>query len=268
MHSDGRSPLSGGKLTRWIAQNPYLGMMLIVMRTDQDDQNIGKLSLRERQVLTLLAQSHDAKSIARTLRLSIHTVNEQLRAARHKLGVNNSREAARILLASCEEVPKIVGDVRIGIAEPSQSDMKSTSPELRAIVVIAGACLMTLLALLALTISKGGSAPVTPAIAAPTVVAVSPSNNGAISPGPFLLTVTFDQPMAEGYSFVQMSSDSFPNCEHRPGLSADKRTFAIRCTAIRGKHYELWFNRPPYMNFRSLAGLPAQPTHLQFSVVQ
>lgn len=55
------------------------------------------LNERERETLRLLLAGHDAKSIAREHRLSVHTVNERLRAARRKLGVSSSREAARLL---------------------------------------------------------------------------------------------------------------------------------------------------------------------------
>jgi DNA-binding CsgD family transcriptional regulator len=55
------------------------------------------LSDREKQTLRLLLAGHDAKSIARELGLSMHTVNERLRDSRRKLGVASSREAAPML---------------------------------------------------------------------------------------------------------------------------------------------------------------------------
>lgn len=55
------------------------------------------LSQREKEALRLLLVGHDAKSIASTLGLSVHTVNDRLRDARRKLGVSSSREAARRL---------------------------------------------------------------------------------------------------------------------------------------------------------------------------
>ncbi|MBW8742766.1 MAG: helix-turn-helix transcriptional regulator [Sphingomonas sp.] len=228
------------------------------------DRDIASLSDRERQVLALLARSYDAKSIARTLRISVHTVNEQLRAARQKLGVTSSREAARLLLESEGDTPKILGDRQIGIGTRDGGGPKSALPGMRALLFIAGAYLMILLALLALTLSEEGrhTGP-----AAPTVIATSPGNGSVIAPGPYLLSVTFDQPMMEGdYSFVRISPETFPNCEHRAALSADRRTFSMRCTATAGRHYEVWFNRPPYMSFQGQSGLIAQPQQLLFSV--
>ncbi len=62
------------------------------------------LTDKEKQTLRLILRGHDAKSAARELALSVHTVNERLRDARRKLGVTSSREAARRLLA--EEAPE------------------------------------------------------------------------------------------------------------------------------------------------------------------
>lgn len=56
------------------------------------------LTEKEKQTLRLIVRGHDAKSSARHLGLSVHTVNERLRDARRKLEVSSSREAARLLL--------------------------------------------------------------------------------------------------------------------------------------------------------------------------
>jgi DNA-binding CsgD family transcriptional regulator len=52
------------------------------------------LTEREKQTLRLIVRGHDAKSIARSLDLSVHTINERLRDARRKMAVSSSREAA------------------------------------------------------------------------------------------------------------------------------------------------------------------------------
>jgi TonB family protein len=81
-------------------------------------EDVEALSDREREALRLLARGHEAKSIASALGISVHTVNERLRAARRKLGVSSSREAARLLLAheAGSEGPDNVGYKRIGVA--------------------------------------------------------------------------------------------------------------------------------------------------------
>lgn len=62
------------------------------------NEAVDALSEKEKQTLRLIVRGHDAKSTARTLGLSVHTINERLRDARRKMAVSSSREAARLLL--------------------------------------------------------------------------------------------------------------------------------------------------------------------------
>ncbi|WP_446740956.1 helix-turn-helix domain-containing protein [Sphingomonas sp. CFBP 8760] len=59
--------------------------------------NLWALTEKEKQTLRLIVRGYDAKSVARSLGLSVHTINERLREARRKMGVSSSREAARLL---------------------------------------------------------------------------------------------------------------------------------------------------------------------------
>lgn len=82
-------------------------------------QGLGALSEKEKQTLRLIVRGHDAKSVARSLDLSVHTINERLRDARRKLAVSSSREAARLLLEAegglvAPPPPDFLGDARIG----------------------------------------------------------------------------------------------------------------------------------------------------------
>lgn len=77
------------------------------------------LTEKEKQTLRLIVRGHDAKSIARSLGLSVHTINERLRDARRKMAVSSSREAARLLLDAeggslRSSNPDLSGDARIG----------------------------------------------------------------------------------------------------------------------------------------------------------
>lgn len=81
------------------------------MTTDLD-----ALTAKEKDALRLLLRGHDAKSSARELGLSVHTVNERLRDARRKLGVTSSREAARRLFEAEGETPETLGDKALGDA--------------------------------------------------------------------------------------------------------------------------------------------------------
>jgi len=100
----------------------------------------------------------------------------------------------------------------------------------------------------------------------PKVVHTLPARGAVIAPGTFTLSVTFDQPMADGsFSYVQKAKETFPDCGFPAQLSADKRTFSVRCTVEPDRSYEIWFNSPPYMNFKGANGVPAEPHQLLFS---
>jgi DNA-binding CsgD family transcriptional regulator len=88
---------------------------------------IDTLSDREKETLRLLLLGHDAKSIARHLGLSVHTVNERLRDARRKLAVSSSREAARLLAAADRADPDLFGDKELGVSADTL-DMRDPGP--------------------------------------------------------------------------------------------------------------------------------------------
>ena len=90
------------------------------------------LTDKEKETLRLLLRGHDAKSSARELGLSVHTVNERLRDARRKLGVTSSREAARVLLAAeAAATPETFGDKRLGDAGAAVPEAGATASATR-----------------------------------------------------------------------------------------------------------------------------------------
>lgn len=137
------------------------------------------LTAKEKETLRLLVQGYDAKSMARHLGLSVHTVNERLRDARRKLGTSSSREAARLLHQLEGGTPEWVGDKPFGDAPPGGAAQVLPQPAQgsgtwRRTGWIVGGIAMTLgLALFALSSLSG---PV-PAPAAPltTAAAVAPT---------------------------------------------------------------------------------------------
>ena len=98
------------------------------------------LTDREKAVLRLLARGFDAKSAARELGLSVHTVNERLRSIRRKLRVTSSREAARLLLEREDNNSLVYKGFGVGSgAEPSDngaSSKRSYAPIAGGIVVM------------------------------------------------------------------------------------------------------------------------------------
>ncbi|WP_237487464.1 helix-turn-helix domain-containing protein [Parapontixanthobacter aurantiacus] len=109
------------------------------------------LSEKERETLRLLLYGHDAKSMAGTLGLSVHTVNERLRNARRKLDVTSSKEAARLLFERESDTPHFLGHKTLGDAdegdgapddEQSQDDGKARIPRA---YILAGVLIMSLI---------------------------------------------------------------------------------------------------------------------------
>lgn len=84
------------------------------------------LTEKEKQTLRLIVRGHDAKSAARHLGLSVHTINERLRDARRKLAVSSSREAARLLFEQEGTHPEKSADEALGEA-PALSDVGGAS---------------------------------------------------------------------------------------------------------------------------------------------
>lgn len=133
------------------------------------------LTEKEKQTLRLIVRGHDAKSTARNLGLSVHTINERLRDARRKMAVSSSREAARLLLEAegggvGPPNPDLFGDTGFGEDAAVRRVNQGAAPidgvglARRHPWIIIGAFLMTLaLALLAFTaLPQVASAPPLP----------------------------------------------------------------------------------------------------------
>ena len=128
------------------------------MSTRADD-GCWALTDKEKQTLRLIVRGHDAKSIARSLGLSVHTINERLRDARRKMAVSSSREAARRLLeVEGTDTPELFGDAQIGEdraglpIDQGEAPIGGAGRAYRRPSIIIGVLFMTLaLALLALT---------------------------------------------------------------------------------------------------------------------
>lgn len=147
-------------------------------------QGYQALTEKEKQTLRLILRGHDAKSLARHLDLSVHTVNERLRDARRKLSVTSSREAARLLLEREGRTPELIGDKVFGDAPPGEEADRSLQPDALARAKtrfawgIAGVLIMSLfLGILALASLMDGAAP--KAEASPSVAAAQPDTHQA-----------------------------------------------------------------------------------------
>lgn len=163
-------------------------------------QALRSLTEKEKQTLRLIVCGHDAKSIARRLDLSVHTINERLRDARRKMAVSSSREAARLLLEAeggtpmrviSPELPtpEMLGDTSIGDAPRAGSTDEEAAPipgvgqPSGRSWIITGGFIMTLafglLALAALPFTTTAPANTTPA---PTQAAFSEGTAAPVNP--------------------------------------------------------------------------------------
>ena len=91
---------------------------------------IDDLTDKEKEALRLLLAGHDAKSAALELDISVHTLNDRLRAARRKLGVTTSKEAARALgqaeQAEPQSAPESFVHKSLGVQETPENQHLST----------------------------------------------------------------------------------------------------------------------------------------------
>lgn len=146
-------------------------------------QGYEALTEKEKQTLRLLLEGYDAKSMARHLDLSVHTINERLRDARRKFAVSSSKEAAR-LLRRAEVDPETLGDRSLGDGKAMAAVHPPTvpgpvAPSWRSATwAIGGVAMLTVAAaILALTVPNGSSPAIqstegTPSAPAPASAAV------------------------------------------------------------------------------------------------
>lgn len=142
--------------------------------------DLDTLTEKEKETLRLLLVGHDAKSMARELDLSVHTVNERLRHARRKLSVASSKEAARLLHEQEGHAPDpppphphSLGAKPLGGASAAAHRSPGDRPERRprprraAFWIAGGVAIMSIAALIfALSVPSGLSTAAEPAPAA------------------------------------------------------------------------------------------------------
>ena len=97
----------------------------------------------------------------------------------------------------------------------------------------------------------------------PRVLQTSPENGAmSVDPATNELRVTFDQPMASGYSFVG-GGPTFPEDTGRPQWISNT-TIVLPVRLKPGHAYWLSINSDRYQNFRGINGLPAVPYPISF----
>lgn len=137
-------------------------------------QGYQTLTEKEKQTLRLLVSGYDAKSMARHLGLSVHTINERLRDARRKMATSSSREAARQLREAEAATPELSADNALGAAagrEAEHDRIITPNPAApRRLVWIIGGTIMLSLVFTVFALTSG---PATVPVRAPLAAAAS-----------------------------------------------------------------------------------------------
>jgi hypothetical protein len=102
--------------------------------------------------------------------------------------------------------------------------------------------------------------------AAPRIVEMVPENGATdVDPNLKVLRVTFDRPMAGGFSWTG-GGEQFPTIPagQKPRWSADKKTCTLPVDLQPNKQYRLGLNSPSFKNFASAKGVPLDPVVYEF----
>jgi hypothetical protein len=124
------------------------------------------------------------------------------------------------------------------------------------------ACLLAALGLVTLTDAQSAADSSTP----PRIIATSPRiGDTAVDPATQVITVTFDQDMAGGYSWTG-SGANFPKIPAgaKP-LWRGRRTCILPVNLQPGHSYRVGINSMSYHNFRGVNGLPVTASAITFT---
>lgn len=98
----------------------------------------------------------------------------------------------------------------------------------------------------------------------PKIVSIVPADGSEADPGLKAIVVTFDRPMARGWSFIQTGPDSYPGISGDPAYDAAMRVLTLPVTLKPGTAYSLGLNSEHYQGFQSADGVPLFPAELHF----
>jgi hypothetical protein len=116
---------------------------------------------------------------------------------------------------------------------------------------------------------SGNSSQATPEAAVvtaePKVLRMNPSNGASnVSPGLSQITVTFDQPMGDGFSWTG-SGTTYPETTGQPFWQDNQTTCVLPVRLKPNWTYRFGLNSFSYKNFRSRQGVPLTPVTWEFS---
>jgi hypothetical protein len=105
--------------------------------------------------------------------------------------------------------------------------------------------------------------------AAPHVVrAIPPDGAEGVDPALAAITIAFDRPMKESWSFMlspDLGREGFPEVAGDPSISDDHRTITLPVRLRPDATYELWLNSASTKGFQSADGASLEPYRIRFT---
>ncbi len=100
----------------------------------------------------------------------------------------------------------------------------------------------------------------------PRVLALVPPNGSTdVDPRATELRATFDRSMADGWSWVRESPESFPPTTGEASLTADGREAVLPVRLEPGHSYVVWLNSEEHRDFRDRSGVELSPVRWTFT---
>lgn len=100
----------------------------------------------------------------------------------------------------------------------------------------------------------------------PRVLALVPPNGSTdVDPSSTELRATFDRPMADGWSWVRESPESFPPTTGEASLTPDGRAAVLPVRLEPGHSYVVWLNSEEHRDFRDRSGVELSPVRWTFT---
>ena len=100
----------------------------------------------------------------------------------------------------------------------------------------------------------------------PRIVSMTPAAGATdVDPAMSEIVVTFDRDMARGFSWTGGGPDYPPIAEGQRAHWRDTRTAVLPVKLEAGHYYRVGINSKSHRNFRSAAGVPAQPSAICFT---
>ena len=101
----------------------------------------------------------------------------------------------------------------------------------------------------------------------PPVVVQTVPQSGTMDVDPKVseIKVSFSKDMMDqGWSWIMVSKETFPEMEGEPKYMKDKRTCVLQVRLLPGKTYAIWINSNKFNNFKDTQGRSAVPYLLVF----